>query len=279
MTDSLPPFGAARLKLARAAHHISELEGEIATFMASKPVVLIVEQHPLFADLGSHCWTARIRKPVPSEFATIIGDAAHNLRSALDLMASDLVRLNGQSTKDVYFPVAKDAAGLEGQIRDKNFRRAHPDVVDLLRSLKPYTGGNLALRGLHDLDIMDKHQAIIPALSAARTEPFVIFMNGARNDIPAWESVIPHDGWMAMVMPGMDNVPLGTEIAATFSVVFRKDTPFPTNYVIPTLRSLHEYCASIVEAFATLCKGQAFPVVAPPQSVGQQTLIIGPNTA
>ena len=49
----------------------------------------------------------------------------------------------------------------------KNFDRAGPDAVRLLRTYRPCTGGNATLRALHDLDVQDKHQAFIPAISTA----------------------------------------------------------------------------------------------------------------
>ena len=46
-------------------------------------------------------------------------------------------------------------------IKEKNFHRAGPDAVALLKKFEPYRGGNNLLRGLHDLDIEDKHKALI----------------------------------------------------------------------------------------------------------------------
>ena len=79
-----------------------------------------------------------------------------NFESALDHMAADVVKSNGKSPKDVYFPFAKDAGELDDQIKRKKFHRASHAAIAELKKLKPYKGGNITLRGLHDLDIRKK---------------------------------------------------------------------------------------------------------------------------
>ncbi len=279
MSDTLEPFESAILKVARASRHIQELEHGIGEYLASKPVVLIVEQPEDLIDLDCHVWVARVKRTVPKEFAVVIGDVVHNLRAALDLLATDLVRLNGQDGSSVYFPFAQTDANLERQIKEKNFRRAHPDVVALLRSLKPYTGGNVALRGLHDLDIQDKHQALIPTFSAAKTEEFTMLFNGAVNTIPEWASSIPRDGYWMVMMPALDNVPLGSEIAASYALIFHDDTPFAGSEIVPTLRGLCDYVTSVVKAFQSLYVGQSFPAKPTgPKSPHSRALVISPTT-
>jgi len=148
-----------RLKVSRAKRHIRDLNNEITAYVRSNPYQIVIEQDP---NSTQHLWTLRVRQKVPQEFAGIIGDAIHNLRSALDLLACDLVRMNGGETKDVNFPFAGGADGLEIAIKNRNINRAGKDVVEIIRSLKPYTGGNEALRAIHDLDIADKHVTLIP---------------------------------------------------------------------------------------------------------------------
>ncbi len=98
---------------------------------------------------------------VPGDPEAVIGDCTHNLRAALDLMACDLVRAAGGNDKHVYFPFAHQEADLEKMIKEKNFDRAGDDAVTLLKSFKPHRGGDELLRAMHDLDIEDKHKALI----------------------------------------------------------------------------------------------------------------------
>jgi hypothetical protein len=104
----LPPFVAPRLKLQRARRHIDELDREATAFLGRKPFRLVIEHPPGWTGEPMHAWTVRLRENVPLEWSAIIGNAIHDLRSALDLLACDLVRITGKSTKGVYFPFAAD---------------------------------------------------------------------------------------------------------------------------------------------------------------------------
>ncbi len=106
--------------------------------MAQRPFALILEEVSwLPSDLNSVAMIARIRKAPPLALSTVIGDVVHNLRAALDLMACDLVRLNGGNVKGVYFPFANSAEEFPGQIKAKNLDRAGEDVVSLITRLLP----------------------------------------------------------------------------------------------------------------------------------------------
>jgi hypothetical protein len=246
----LPPFVASRLKLQRARRHVDELEREITAFLVARPFRLVIEQQEEW-----HAWTVRLRKNVPLEFSAIIGDAVHNLRSALDLLACDLVRLNGNSTKGVYFPFSTDASGLKRQIRDKNLDRAGPDIVALVISLKPYRGGNLALRGIHDLDVQDKHQALIPVANVVDAPGGILMFGGRPNKIPNWQSLVTRDGQVIVMMPAVGNLSVGDEIAASFTLAFAETEPMAGREVVEALHELAELVAGILETFKTHCEG------------------------
>ena len=218
----LPPFIAPRLKLQRARDHISELDRAITSFLARKPFSLVIEQKEEW-----HAWTARLRDNVPLEFSAIIGDAVHNLRTALDVLACDLVSINGQSTRSVYFPFAADPADLKHQIRKKNLHRAGPDIVDLVLSLRPYRGGNLALRAIHDLDIRDKHQALIPVANVVDAPGGTLMLGGHPNKIPNWQSRVTYDGQIIVMMPAVANLsePIQEVVESEESVVIPSLAP------------------------------------------------------
>jgi hypothetical protein len=80
------------------------------------------------------------------------------------------VGLSGESTKEVKFPFCDSPDKLDFFIKERKLSRAGPEVVALVKSLKPYKGGNTALRAIHDLDIRDKHEALTP-LTSGGTSP------------------------------------------------------------------------------------------------------------
>jgi hypothetical protein len=249
------PFIASRLKLKRADDHADELKSAISDYLSRIPVREIRSQHP--ADARYMKWELVCVERAPVYLGAILGDAVHNLRAALDLLAVDLVLLNRKSEKGVHFPFAASAAELERQIKDKNMDRASPEVVNLIRALKPYVGGNLALRYVHDLDLMDKHQMVLPVVVAAHGASSIVRLD--------YRALAPGvlGGGMHQTYPGIAAAPAGTyhaSVTLSFPVdgPFGSDDPFtPAPDVAQALHRLAEECSGIVDACELLCFGTA----------------------
>jgi hypothetical protein len=257
------PFDASKIKLERAAEHLQELESAATAYLNGKPCAIIVEPFPggLYEAMGTQAWNARIRNPVPLKFSAIIGDVVHNLRTALDLLVCDLVRVNGKNAKQVYFPFCASVAELPRAIRDRNIRRAGPDVVRAIESLKPYSGGNNALRLIHDLDITDKHHALLPVLGAVSVPIGAIFGKNLPPASANWSSVIDHDGQMVIGTPNYRNIPLGTEIPARFSLALEIGPGIGYRELSEVLHSLTQEANRVFLALTSLRPGAVFPVV------------------
>jgi hypothetical protein len=143
-------FSGARTKLARARKFASELREEESRWAKSGPITLAKVQDQI-----------EISFNVPDTAGAIIGDAIHNMRAALDHMATEICEITTQSTKKVYFPFSASEGELDRQIKEKNFDNAGTDAISLLKDIKPYRGGNEKLRAIHDIDIIDKHRALV----------------------------------------------------------------------------------------------------------------------
>jgi hypothetical protein len=180
-------------------------------------------------------------------------------------------------TKGVYFPFAADADELRDQIKRKNLNRAAPDVARLVASLKPYRGGNRALRAVHDLDIQDKHQAVIPVANFIEAPGGTLIFGGRPNQIPNWQSKVTHDGQVIVMMPAVGNLSLGDAIAASFTLIFGEDEILAGREVIPALHELAELVARVVESFETFCASRPNRYVppAPEPPKGHRALMIG----
>jgi hypothetical protein len=161
------PFIGPRLKLERAWNHIESL----ATRVYEYGIEAKVEFGPYDASNG--CRRVFFTPPPPSDLACVVGDAAHNLRSALDILVCDVARMRGKSTKSVRFPFGTDPIHFEARMKDAGLAKVDPMMADLVRSLQPFPTGNKALRDLHDLDIQDKHELLLPVFfkSAAMVQP------------------------------------------------------------------------------------------------------------
>lgn len=91
---SLPgQFCGPRLKIERAKQHIADLHSSICAFATTDFCSLDVNQE---VETGKYCLKVAVKEPLPHEFALIIGDAVHNLKSALDITVNEVVfrRLN-----------------------------------------------------------------------------------------------------------------------------------------------------------------------------------------
>jgi hypothetical protein len=253
----LPPFDAPWLKYNRAGKHFRDLQSEVNAFWNRDPVGTTFEETEDYQTSGMHRIVATVNEFFPLPISSIIGDLVHNLRSALDLMACDLVRLNGQSTKGVYFPFCNSAADLQQAIKDKNFDRASPAAIAEVIKLAPYKGGNDALRAIHDLDIQDKHRAIIPAILAVRTPDMVIKMGEKENQVPGFESTVTNKRQVLVVFPGIFNqFMLGKKVPCELAPVFATGDPYEGHHVVKTLHDFTDLVRTIVDKFELLSVGK-----------------------
>lgn len=166
---SKKPFSSPRLKLQRAMRHIGELEEIIEKYFSGKWFSCETK----FNERGEPCFNM-VFQGAPDEFSMVLGDAIHNIRSALDLAAVELVGLNKQDTKGVMFPFARNEQEFHKALKNKNIDRASQCAQELIRGLKPYGGGNDMLRSLHELDIQDKHHTVIPGWTFVESPPIKV---------------------------------------------------------------------------------------------------------
>ncbi len=165
------PSDGPSVKNQRAKHHIYELDAEIQAFLQSDPYRIFSEEE---TDSGDKIWRVNVRQQPPSRWSAIIGDAIHNLRSALDLLVYQLVLANNASPTDATsFPVFKSVAHFEAGGLGK-VKGVSATAERMIRELKPYQGGNEALWRLHRLDIADKHHLLL-ATGAAYASVIVDF--------------------------------------------------------------------------------------------------------
>jgi hypothetical protein len=155
MTTSVEVLHPARLKIHRAEHHINDLNGQIEAFLAERPFKLIEHHKPKRRELT---FKTKAEKSIPEHFALIIGDAVHNLRSALDLTVYALASEKSPSPHKIEFPFPLEAQRLESAIDNGQVRFAGEKVVEAVRALHPYPGGNALLCALHRINARDKHR-------------------------------------------------------------------------------------------------------------------------
>jgi hypothetical protein len=99
MTASLE---GPRLKLDRAREHREQLEMAVDRFTQTEQQKVTIEH-----EAGTRLWVIEEPGEVPPEYGPLISDTLHNLRSALDYLATQLVIANNPRAglSDVAFPI------------------------------------------------------------------------------------------------------------------------------------------------------------------------------
>jgi hypothetical protein len=234
----MQPFAPSRLKLRRAIRHIEELEEIIKTYFTG---VWYSYKNTVDAN-GSLTGIYVNFRAKPEEFGTVVGDAIHNMRSALDLAAVELVRLNSSDTKGVMFPFSRNEQEFLKALKNKNIDRASMRAQELIRELRPYGGGNEVLRSLHELDIQDKHHTLIPNTTFLQLPPVSIKTD--ENGKPVGFD----EGKMQIV--------IDESVAPQVQFVFPEDSPLKGQEIISGLRHFHAEVATIIESFYFLYSDQ-----------------------
>jgi hypothetical protein len=255
-------FEGPKLKIARGRQHAAELNTKLAAYLKTDPCAVLLESH---VDTGEKRVALKWRNKtyVPQAFSSIFGDAVHNYRTALDILANELVALGGVQPKKVYFPFGKDAVGFEAELKAKMGQAADP-IKDIIRSFKPYTGGNDWLRAMHDLDIGDKHITIMKVGTAGFTGALPFKKTGIHSlpggggrlhfeiDTDAIETV-PID------LTGYPDEPpyktIGKVAASEIRVTIAPGFPLNGTPVVKVLNKMGDLAQSIVKTFETHCFG------------------------
>ncbi len=228
------PFANAILKIERANKHISDIEKR-----------LLAPEYAYHMSLGIHADTGKqflyyglAEKYIRSQLALMIGDAIHNLHSALDIAYRDTIKklspagFNPERTK---FIIGNDRENLKSSLTKT--AKVSPDSAlfsFMVDGVKSYKGGDgdADICAIHQLDIHDKHQLLIPVLN-------VLSINGVELE---QENGQINTLTLALTGPITDRieVPFGSKLKnyghATFEVKFRDGIPAEGLEVIPTLK-------------------------------------------
>ena len=247
-----------RAKVQRAQHHVQEPKGAISEFLTRLPYRFTVEADP---DQAYQRIVITGAKSIPSTISLIIGDAIHNLRSALDHVAWELFRSRGIKDQAIQFPVLSTAKVANQKISD--LQAANPAAANVLASLKPYRGGNLALYGLHRIDIIDKHRLFVRTgrIPGQQLSSFV-----SRHGTV---TIITNRGAnLEMMRKGYWRIPAarplrdGDAVFAHVDIAFAFARPFAGEAVVPLLSDLADYINKVIGSFEAHCFRKE-PIVPP----------------
>jgi hypothetical protein len=191
------PLLSCWIKIDRANKHLNDLIEAMKAFQQRYTQDFVLDEK---SEPAVKIYRVRILEDIPPSFSGYIGDVIHNLRSALDCLATALVlRANptvGENVlQETYFPISWDAPSLSGhERRARFFNQVGPAAEKLIRRVQPYRGGKgHILWQLDKLDIADKHRRIIPSLLNVSKITFYVMppTDGSTISLPKYEPPFP----------------------------------------------------------------------------------------
>ena len=166
-------FDGAALKVERAKSHIDEIEDILSNIQApeSEPFILTRDSGGRYILKLSALGHRGRYIPV------MLGDALHNLRSALDHVWTALDReLTGRESK-ACFPFERTRGGVKVKVEESIVFRKIPKVRELvLDKVKTYStdGGDHVLWSLTKLNNIDKHNTLVPIIEVNQVENLMV---------------------------------------------------------------------------------------------------------
>jgi len=247
-------FISSYKKIEWAEKHIRDLQSLLSKFTRSDFYTVSVKAHP---KQGTNflCFNIRhFRFPV-DDAALTIGDALHNLRSALDLMYYETVLACGGIPTDwTRFPICKTGEELAVRWAKSALKQKQvscPVIGLILDTVKPYETGNPLLWSLHALNIRDKHQLLIPMVK------FMGFAGIRLEDDKGrriGKSAYTMDQTCAIRLRDANDrkVTIKNKGHAAMAILFDEGTPLQGESIIPALKRIAEVVTRTVEAFELL---------------------------
>ncbi|HZH92367.1 MAG TPA: hypothetical protein VEX70_17355 [Pyrinomonadaceae bacterium] len=178
------PFHSSKYSIERAKHHISDFNQQVAEFFTSNPYGRIVE---IDQNTSEEVHKLKFTKPMPVVLQGIAVDAVNNLRSALDQAAYAVIILSHEDTRFASFPFADSKTQFENMVKGR-CKGMPKEIVDLIRRIRPYKGGNNFLWALNKICNTNKHAIICPvALMSGVRYKHATFTRGVIIRPPSWD--------------------------------------------------------------------------------------------
>jgi hypothetical protein len=188
MSDGL---ASARLKLARAFEHVNTIKTCVANYAASDSYRVIPQKE------GTD--QISVTREPPAEISILAGEIVHQVRSALDYLVFDLIKLNprnivlpfGWETR-CQFPLFTKVPR-KGRL-EEGLPGISPQALAFIESVQPYNAssvGNMGrlntLKTLVKLSNIDKHRHLNIMVARVRKEELLTF--DSTQQIGGWTIV------------------------------------------------------------------------------------------
>jgi hypothetical protein len=183
-----PSIHGCDLKLGRAENHLAFLDNEWSLFLAEEDRHVVRHFEPETRD-----YVFRLEgEPPPEEWGVILGEVAHNCRSALDLLLWQLILKRGGTPKErvTQFPIYNDPADFEREAKRRTEGVSTEDSAFIKDSQPGYDPNRRRpLTILAHINNVDKHRFLTPVVASIALE------QGGRRFMPG--------GHLGMMLKGL----------------------------------------------------------------------------
>jgi len=248
-------FKSAWLKHKRAQRHIDDVAQIFTDFANANPHRLSKQADP---QTGSMSVRIKFGEDIPDEIALSIGDAIHNLRSALDHMTWELVgRDNGTQNRYLKLPTGDNRRNFESSCQ--GMVTPTQAVKDIFKGLEVFPGGDgQEIYNLHLLDNADKHTVLVPVIRATTLSKIVILKSNGTvaaklTNITLIGGNTPYTN-VASIAPGL-SVELDEDTRATPDLFFSKVEGAPAEPVVPSLQAFSRTVDAALRKFENQARG------------------------
>jgi hypothetical protein len=166
-----------RSKINRAEKHIRDLDVLITHFVESCPYTIGTKTHPVEEIKHTTLYVASVQS-IPIDIPLLIGDAVHNLRSALEHLMWQLIEsAGGTPDENTAFPIAWGTEGRQiylSRMGNREIQKISSVAQNILNTVQPYYSGDDTLRKIQELNIWDKHR--LPVVTAIGYEGWNILL-------------------------------------------------------------------------------------------------------
>jgi hypothetical protein len=246
-------FPESHKKIERAYKHIRDLDLMVGAFGESDFYSIAIDYDP--RQRINHLRFMIDTSNFKSDAAVITGDALHNLRSALDILYYQMVptKLRTNWTR---FPICDTREELESRwlnsaIKQKQIGSKLGGFI--INTVKPYAAGNPLLWALDDLNVIDKHQLLIPALQSMLFDGIRLEDNEDGSIISIKPIFMDESGSIRLREFDYRKVTVKEKGHASAAVIFAiRVGAFEGEPIIPALTRIAEEVTRTVEAFESL---------------------------
>lgn len=258
LVTPIPLLKGVWAKIERANEHIHNLNSEINSLVSGDTYRLVSELN----NEATEC-VFRVTGPEPPlRLSTIVGDAAHHLRSSLDLLVTSLVAKNGNTpSKNHQFPICDSPQAFKSALSKGQLEGVSADAKLSIEAFQPYSNGKDIktnfLYVLRELNNADKHRALIVA-----NAQFVFPTIGLELDRDiTLADMSPPKGPQTPTQEGIEVAKLyfgepqpGIKISGkpTISIVFSDSGVMPNEPVVYVLKQISEMTLKLIEVFEKL---------------------------